>query len=223
MRKPKTTATRLVLADDHALVLAGLSLLFGRMPGIEVVGQATGGTQLLHVVDELKPDLVVTDLSMPEGDGLRAIEMLRIRHPKLKIIAISMYHTSDFVKRALRVGANGYVLKGCSTFEMEFAVSSVMAGNGYFSAQVSHELAATSEPRPDEVLTARQIEILILIAKGLRSKEIGFQLSLSPKTVDVHRAAIMSRLGLSEIASITLYAVRNGLIDPQESARASQN
>ena len=212
---------RLVLADDHALVRAGLLLLFQQMAGVEVVGEASGGRELVEVVQRLQPALVVTDLSMPDGDGLEAIDLLRRRYPPLRLIAMSMYDTPDFVRRALRAGADGYVLKGAPPFEMEFAVRSVMMGNGYFSPQVSQKLAQVSEPLPQEALTPRQLEILTHIARGLSAKEIGFKLQLSPKTVDVHRAAIMGRLGLNDVASLTLYAVRNGLVDPRDGALRS--
>ena len=212
---------RLVLAEDHALVRAGLRLLFQQMPGVEVVGEAAGGRELVTVVEQVQPELVVTDLSMPDGDGLEAIDVLRRRYPRLRLIAMSMYDTPDFVRRALRAGADGYVLKGAPPFEMEFAVRSVMMGNGYFSPQVSQKLAQVSEPLPQEALTPRQLEILTHIARGLSAKEIGFKLQLSPKTVDVHRAAIMGRLGLNDVASLTLYAVRNGLVDPSYDAQRS--
>lgn len=207
---------RLVLAEDHALVRAGLKLLFEQMEGVAVVGEAAGGHELVETVARRRPDLVVTDLSMPDGDGLTAIETLRNLYPQLRLIAMSMYDTPDFVRRAVRAGADGYVLKGAPPFEMEFAVRSVMLGTGYFSPQVSQKLAAAAEPLPQEALTPRQLEILTHIARGLSAKEIGFKLNLSSKTVDVHRSAIMTRLGLSDVASLTLYAVRNGLVDPRD-------
>lgn len=209
------TVARLVVADDHELVRAGIKLLLGSLPGLQVVGEARNGPELIAAVARLNPDVVITDLAMPEGDGIAAIETLRERYPALKIIAISMYDTPDFIRRAIRAGANAYVLKGSPGYEMEYAIRGVLDGSGYFSPQVSQRLAATEEPRPEDRLTRRQIEILTLLAQGHGSKEIGFRLGLSPKTVDVHRAAIMSRLGLGDVASLALYAVRMGLVDPQ--------
>ena len=218
MNDPAAVTVRLLLADDHALVRAGLKLLFEQMRGIEVVGEAADGHELIAQAARLAPDLVVSDLSMPGGDGLMALEALRRHHPGLRLIAMSMYDTPEFVRRALRAGADGYVLKGAPPFEMEFAVRSVMLGSGYFSPQLSHRLAAVGEPAPQDALTPRQLQILTHIASGLSAKEIGFRLQLSPKTVDVHRAAIMGRLGLNDVASLTLYAVRNGLVDPSDDA-----
>lgn len=207
---------RMVLADDHELVRAGLRLLFSQMEGLQVVGEASGGHELLQVVDRLQPDLVVTDLSMPDGDGLVAIDAIKRRWPDIKLIAISMYDTPDFVRRALRGGANGYVLKGAPPFELEHAVRAVMRGSSYFSPQVAQRLVQASEPAPQDALTHRQLEILKLLASGRSAKEIAFTLGLSPKTVDVHRAALMTRLQIGDLASLTLYAVRHGLVDPQE-------
>jgi DNA-binding NarL/FixJ family response regulator len=208
-------AIRLVLADDHELVRAGLRLLFSQMDGLQVVGEASGGRELLPLVHRLRPDLVVTDLSMPDGDGLSAIEAVKGSLPDIKLIVISMYDTPDFVRRAVRGGADGYVLKGAPPFELEHAVRAVMRGSSYFSPQVAQRLLQTSEPAPEDVLTQRQIEILKQLARGHSAKEIAFELGLSPKTVDVHRAALMARLQIGDLASLTLYAVRHGLVDPQ--------
>ncbi len=207
---------RLVLADDHVLVRAGLRLLFTQIPGVEVVAEAGSGRELIEAVRAHAPDVAVTDLSMPDGDGLWAIERLKQEWPALRVIAVSMYDTSDFVRRALRGGADGYVLKGAPPFEMEHALRAVLAGSGYFSAQLSQRLAGNAEPTPREALTARQVDILVRIARGLSAKQIAYELALSSKTVDAHRAAIMTRLQLHDIAGLTLYAVRHGLVDPRD-------
>ncbi|GAP35160.1 response regulator transcription factor [Piscinibacter sakaiensis] len=213
------TPIRIVIADDHDLVRAGIGLLLGAASGLEIVGEARSGPELTAVVERLLPDVVITDLAMPGGDGIAAIEALRRSHPALKIIALSMYDTADFIRRAMRAGADAYVLKGAPSFEIETAVRQVMEGRPYFSPQAAQRLAAHDAPRPEDLLTPRQIEILGLLARGLSSKEIGFDLGLSSKTVDVHRAAIMSRLGLNDVASLTLYAVRVGLVDPEQGGR----
>lgn len=210
---------RIVIADDHDLVRAGIGLLLGAAAGLEVVGEARNGSELAIAVDKLRPDVVITDLAMPDGDGIAAIEQLRRAHSELKIIALSMYDTADFIRRAVRAGADAYVLKGAPSFEIEAAVRHVTEGRPYFSPQAAQRLASHEAPRPEDLLTPRQIEILGLLARGLSSKEIGYDLGLSPKTVDVHRSAIMSRLGLNDVASLTLYAVRTGLVDPEEGAR----
>jgi two-component system, NarL family, nitrate/nitrite response regulator NarL len=219
IRRTMTAAIRVVIADDHELLRAGMRLLLGAAAGLEVVGEADGGVELQAVVDRVQPDVVITDLSMPDGDGLGAIESLRRRHPALRIIVLSMYDTAEAIRRAMRAGANAYVLKGSPSVELETAIREVMRGETYFSPRAVQCLAADDTPRPEDLLTTRQIEILGLLARGLSSKEIGFDLGLSPKTVDVHRASIMARLGLGDVASLTLYAVRAGLVDPATETR----
>ena len=214
-----TVPIRLVIADDHELVRAGMRLLLGAAPGLDVVGEARGGVELEQAVDRLRPDVVITDLSMPDGDGVAAIESLRGRHAAIRILVLSMYDTPEAIRRAMRAGANGYVLKGSPSAEIEEAIRDVMGGGTYYSPRAAQCLAADDAPRPEDLLTPRQIEILGLLARGLSSKEIGFDLGLSSKTVDVHRASIMARLGLGDVASLTLYAVRAGLVDPAADAR----
>lgn len=212
-------AIRLVMADDHELVRAGMRLLLGAAPGLEVVGEARGGVELEEAVDRLRPDVVITDLSMPDGDGVAAIEALKLRHPAIRILVLSMYDTPEAIRRAMRAGADGYVLKGSPSAEIEEAIHDVMQGGRYVSPRAAQRLAEDDTPRPEDLLTPRQVEILGLLARGLSSKEIGFDLGLSPKTVDVHRASIMARLGLGDVANLTLYAVRAGLVDPAADAR----
>jgi DNA-binding NarL/FixJ family response regulator len=213
---------RLVIADDHELVRSGIRLLISAMPGIEVVAEAGDGIELAAAVDRLQPQLVITDLSMPSGDGLEAIEALRERHPGLRVIVLSMHDTAEAIRRALRAGAQGYVLKGSPAAEIEAAIRQVMAGGTYLSPFAAQRLAGEDGPRPEDLLTPRQLEILVLLCRGQSSKEIGFDLGLSPKTVDVHRASIMNRLGLKDVASLTLYAVRAGLVDPAAEARKTE-
>ena len=165
-------------------------------------------------MESLTPDVVMTDISMPRMDGITAIAQIHARHPKVRMLVLSMYDTVDFVKRAVANGACGYLMKDAPPFELEQAVRSVMATGSYFSPAIAQRLLQPSEPTIDDELTTRQIEILRLIAQGRASKEIAFELGLSPKTVDVHRARIMERLRLNDIASLTLYAVRKGLIKP---------
>jgi DNA-binding NarL/FixJ family response regulator len=165
-------------------------------------------------VDNLMPDVVMTDISMPGMDGITAISHIHAKHPQVKLLVLSMYDTVDFVKRAVANGACGYLMKDAPPFELEQAVRSVMATGSYFSPSIAQRLLQPSEPTVDDELTHRQVEILRLIAQGRASKEIAYELGLSPKTVDVHRARIMERLHLNDIASLTLYAVRKGLIKP---------
>ena len=205
---------RVVLADDHDLVRSGIKALLSMIDGVEVIAEARDGHELVQLVDSLEPDIVMTDISMPRMDGIAAIAQIHARHPQVRLLVLSMYDTVDFVKRAVANGACGYLMKDAPPFELEQAVRSVMATGSYFSPTIAQRLLQPSEPTIDDELTQRQIEILKLIAQGRASKEIAFELGLSPKTVDVHRARIMERLRLNDIASLTLYAVRKGLVKP---------
>ena len=214
--KPDSTPSpiRIVLADDHDLVRSGIKALLSMIDGVEVIAEARDGLELIQLVDDLQPDVVMTDISMPRMDGIAAISQIHASYPEMRVLVLSMYDTVDFVKRAVASGACGYLTKDAPPFELEQAVRSVMATGSYFSPAIAQRLLQPSEPTIDDELTQRQIEILKLIAQGRASKEIAFELGLSPKTVDVHRARIMERLRLNDIASLTLYAVRKGLIKP---------
>jgi DNA-binding NarL/FixJ family response regulator len=211
---PTPRHVRVVLADDHELVRSGIKSLLSMVDGVEVIAEASDGSELIQLVDSLTPDLVMTDISMPGMDGITAIAEIHKRHPEVKLLVLSMYDTVDFVKRAVANGACGYLMKDAPPFELEQAVRSVMATGSYYSPVIAQRLLQPSEPSADDELTPRQLEILKLIAQGRASKEIAFELGLSPKTVDVHGARIMDRLHLNDIASLTLYAVRKGLIKP---------
>jgi DNA-binding NarL/FixJ family response regulator len=214
----KSTASpqtiRVVLADDHDLVRSGIKALLSMVEGVEVIAEARNGEELVGLVDSLMPDVIMTDISMPGMDGITAISQIHAKHPQARLLVLSMYDTVDFVKRAVANGACGYLMKDAPPFELEQAVRSVMATGSYFSPSIAQRLLQPSEPTVDDELTHRQVEILRLIAQGRASKEIAYELGLSPKTVDVHRARIMERLRLNDIASLTLYAVRKGLIKP---------
>ena len=207
-----STPIRVVLADDHDLVRSGIKALLSTVDGVQVIAEARNGTELVALLDTVQPDIVMTDISMPGMDGITAIAEIHSRHPDVKVIVLSMYDTVDFVKRAVSNGACGYLMKDAPPFELEQALRSVMATGSYFSAAVAQRLLQPSEPSVDDELTQRQVEILTLIAQGKSAKEIAFELGLSPKTVDVHRARIMERLRLNDIASLTRYAVRKGLV-----------
>lgn len=212
MIHPDPTPIRVVLADDHDLVRSGIKALLSTVEGVQVIAEARNGQELLAVLDSVQPDVVMTDISMPVMDGITAIAEIHARHPEVRVLVLSMYDTVDFVKRAVANGACGYLMKDAPPFELEQALRSVMATGSYFGAAVAQRLLQPSEPTVEDELTERQVEILKLIAQGKSAKEIAFDLGLSPKTVDVHRARIMERLRLNDIASLTRYAVRKGLV-----------
>jgi DNA-binding NarL/FixJ family response regulator len=203
---------RVVLADDHDLVRGGIQALLELLPEVDVVADARTGEELLAVLARAEPDLVITDIHMPGMDGFAAVAQIRARHPTLPILVLSMHDTADFVQRAVASGANGYLMKQAAARELQHAVRAMLATGSYFNASVARLLLERVETCADDGLTQRQMEILVLLAGGLSSKESAHRLGLSPKTVDVHRARIMERLAVRDVASLTRYAVRRGLI-----------
>jgi DNA-binding NarL/FixJ family response regulator len=210
--QPQPLCIHVVLADDHNIVRAALRALLNSIPGINVVAEASDGRELLALLDSVLPDIVITDISMPGVDGITAIEKIRERHPKVRVMVLSMHDSPDIVRRSVRAGACAYVRKDAPDFELQSAIHAVMSTGGYFSTNVAKILLEPGESTVEEELTSRQIQILRLIAHGKSTKEIAHSLGLSPKTVDVHRARIMDRLGIRDVASLTLYAVRKGLL-----------
>lgn len=205
---------RVVLADDHDLVRSGIKALLGMVSDVQVIAEARNGTELVSLVDAMLPDVVMTDVAMPGMDGIAAIEQIHRRHPDVVLLVLSMHDSVDIVRRAVAAGAAGYVMKDAPAYELGQSVRSAVATGSYFSPAIAQRLLQPAGAPGTDELTARQVEILKLIAHGKASKEIASELGLSPKTVDVHRARIMERLHLNDIASLTRYAVRRGLVKP---------
>lgn len=205
---------RVVLADDHVLVRSGLRALVEQVPGYEVVGEAGDGEALLEAVEAHQPDLAIVDIQMPHLGGIDALDRIKRGASAPKVLILSMHSADDYVLRALRSGADGYLLKDAAASELGKALDTLQRGERYLSPKVSETLANVSH-RLDEsppALSPRQREVLRLIARGRATKEIAFELGLSPKTVESHRAQIMERLGIRDIAGLVRYALRNGLI-----------
>ncbi|MEO5671251.1 MAG: response regulator transcription factor [Ramlibacter sp.] len=207
-----TKLIRIVLADDHDLVRSGIKALLSTIAGVEVIAEAGNGNELILLYEQLKPEIVMTDICMPGMDGIAAISQIHTKYPEARIMVLSMHDTVKFIKQAVSSGACAYLMKDAPAYELEQAVRGVMERGSYFSPSIAQRLLQPSEPGAAEQLTPRQTEILQLIARGRGAKQIAFQLGLSSKTVDVHRALIMKRLNLNDIASLTRYAVRHGLV-----------
>ena len=210
---------RVVLVDDHALVRAGMRSLLGSMEHVAVVGEAASGEEALALAGTAQPDVVLMDIAMKGMTGLQAASRLREVCPGVRVIILSMHAGEEYVLQALRAGAVGYLLKDAATGELELALRSVMRGESWFSPAVSRQVVegyvqrVGGEPAAD-VLTARPREVLRLVAGGKSTKEIAFDLNLSVKTVETHRAQIMERLGIRDVAGLVRYALRTGLIPP---------
>lgn len=209
--QPAASTINVVIADDHPLVRSGVRSLLKTLPSVQVIAEAGCGTELLELLQSVQPEIVITDLSMPGMDGITALKEICRRHPGIKVIVLSMHDSADMVKRAVGAGASAYLRKDASDFELASAIHTVMTTGSYVSATIVKLLMEPSEPLVEEVLTPRQIEIVRLLAEGKSSKEIAFVLGLSSKTVDVHRSRIMERLQIRDLASLVMYALRQGL------------
>jgi DNA-binding NarL/FixJ family response regulator len=206
---------RILIADDHTLVRAGLTSLIARLPEMEVVAEAADGRQALRLVRDLQPDIVLMDIAMPGLNGLESAERIHGIHPKVKIIILSMHASEEYVAQALKAGASGYLLKDAATAELEMALKSVSMGQFYLSPSISRQVVDNflrGGPTGVELLTPRQREILQLIAEGKGTRDIAETLHLSVKTVETHRAQLMERLDIHDVAGLIRYALKKGLI-----------
>lgn len=209
----------LILADDHALVRAGIRTLLEKLEGIQIVAEAGDGRETIALVEKHQPNVVILDISMPGLNGLDATARLVREHPRTKILILSMHTGEDYVLQALRAGATGYLLKDAATIELGVALIAVRRGETYLSPTISKEVLARhrqqlKEPKSEGVktLTPRMREIVQLIAEGRSTKEIAFLLNLSVKTIETHRMHLMARLDLHDVAGVVRYALRTGLI-----------
>jgi DNA-binding NarL/FixJ family response regulator len=216
-------STRIVLADDHQLLRAGLRLLLSGLPAIEIIGEAGDGLEVLTLCEALRPDIVLMDIAMPRMNGLDALEAIRQRGLAQHVIILSMLASEEHVLRALSLGAAGYVLKDAAPAELELAINAVLRGENWLSPPISRQvvdayLARVSDntktaPRQAlNALTPRQQEVLRLIAEGKSTKEIAFVLELSVKTIETYRTQIMEKLALQDIPGLVRYAIRHGII-----------
>jgi len=204
-----------LLIDDHAVLRSGLRLLLQTQPDFTVVGEAADGAQGLLEIRKQKPDLVILDLSMPGLGGLETLKQVMAEQPWLKIVILTMHDDSEFVRTAITAGAKGYVLKRAADTELLTALRAVGAGGTYIYPSVAMQLLMESG-RESKVhagkLSARETEVLQLIALGYTQQEIAERLSLSTKTVETHKARISEKLGLKTRAELVRYAVNNGLV-----------
>jgi DNA-binding NarL/FixJ family response regulator len=213
---------RVMLADDHTLVRAGIRALLEKLPGVEVVGEAGDGREVLNLVKLHQPDVVLMDISMPGLNGLEAALRMAKEFPDVRVVILSMHHNEEYVWRALKAGVAGYLLKKSATAELETALQQVVRGEIYLSREISTRLVKkfplqgiADRISPLEELTGRQREILQLIAEGQNTKGIAEILKVSPKTIEYHRMKLMDCLNVHDVPGLVRFALRVGLI-PQE-------
>ena len=213
---------RVLLADDHTLVRAGIRSLLENMEGIEVIAEASDGRDALRLVRAHRPDVVLMDIAMPGLNGLEAAARIAKRFPNVRVIILSMHVNEEYVLQALRAGAAGYMVKGADAAELEIAIRAVARGETYLSPMVSKHVVTdyiqriSGETSPLELLTPRQREVLQLIAEGYSTKKIARTLKISVKTVETHRMQLMERLDIHDIAGLVRYAIRVGLVKPDQ-------
>lgn len=211
----------LLLVDDHSLIRAGVRALVLDIPGYAVIGEANDGSQLLEMVEQLSPDIVLLDISMKETSGLDALQRLKRVRPQSKVLILSMHTDPALIMQALESGAHGYLLKDTTATELEHALDALRNNERYLSPAIAHTvinqaLTRTQKNQPESAdshnLTARQLEILRLIVRGKSTREIANGLGLSIKTVETHRSQIMKRLQIYDVAGLVLFAVREQII-----------
>jgi len=207
---------RILLADDHVMVRQGFRMILAAQPDMEIVGEAGNGREALELAEKLQPDVVVMDVAMPELNGIEATRRLAASSPRTRVLALSMYKDSVYVREILRAGARGYLLKDAIDRDLLAAVRAVAGGEGYLSPAVSE--AVLSDYRrhvsdPLDLLSSREREVLQLIAEGKTNKDIASALKLSVYTVEAHRGRIMEKLNLHSVGELVRFALRHGLID----------
>jgi len=211
---------RVLLADDHKMIRAGLRLVLEQSPDVAVVGEADDGRQAVELAQELKPRVVVMDVGMPNLNGIEAALQIKQAMPDTAVVMLSMHSDEGYILRALRAGATGYILKDSAEADLAAAVRAVAEGKSFFSPKVSRilledymrKLRKTGAEDSYDLLSAREREILQLVAEGKSSKEIANLLGLSVYTVETHRGNIMQKLNLRGIPELILYAVRKGIV-----------
>jgi DNA-binding NarL/FixJ family response regulator len=213
---------RILLADDHTLVRAGIRALLEKLPGMEVGGEASDGREVLDLIQAQQPEVVLMDISMPGLNGLQALARITRDFPQVRVIIFSMHPNEEYVLQALKSGASGYLLKRAATAEVAAAIKSVVGGEIYLSREISsrflkkfplQQIARSTSPL--EQLTSRQREILQLLAEGQTTKAIALILKISEKTVEYHRAKLMAGLRIFDVPGLVRFAMRTGLVSAE--------
>jgi len=209
---------RVLIADDHALVRAGIRALVERIDDVVVVGEAGKGSEALDLVRELSPDLILLDITMPDGNGFDVLDQVTKLYPEIRVIVLTVHEAGEYALRAVREGAAGYLPKSAASIELEQAIQTVIRGERYISPETAQNTIFEVTNRATKrdllaTLSPRQREVLRLIAEGKTTKQIAQVLEISVKTVETHRAQLMERLGIHDVAGLVRYAIIVGLIE----------
>jgi two-component system response regulator NreC len=213
----KKQIIKVLIADDHPVVRKGLQSCLSRQSHLRVLGEACDGDEALRKTRELKPDVVLMDISMPGADGLKVTEILRKEMPSVKVLILSVHNNQQYIFRIIHAGAHGYVSKEAPPDEVLRAIECVALGEPFFSEDIARAalqefIAGGGKKEPFSELTAREREVLVSIAEGQSNKEIATKLGIGVRTIETHRERIMRRLGIHSVAGLTKYAIANGLV-----------
>lgn len=204
---------RLVLADDQLLIRAGVRAIIETLPNHELVSECADGHQAIAAIQQFHPDIVLLDIAMPGPSSIEVTRSVRQFDTQVRILVLSSIDRPEIIEQAVQAGADGYLLKDFVLDELLCALNTVMQGERYLSPRIQHlEIDANGNGNPGKLLTARQLEILRLVASGKTTKEIARHLSISPKTVEFHRSRLMERTGASDVTGLTRFALQNGVL-----------
>jgi len=211
---------RIVIAEDHTILRAGLRALLAAQEDVEVIAEAGDGREAVRITDKHVPDLLLIDLSMPKLNGMEAIREIKNRHPQIKVIVLTVHKNDEYIVASLDAGADGYILKDASQNELVLAIEYVMNGKVFLSPGISDKVVSGYLEQQKgkkkttllDILTRRELEILKMIAEGHKNKDIAAQLFISLKTVEKHRSNLMQKLDLRNTAALTAYAIDKGIV-----------
>ena len=221
------TKGRILLVEDHTILRAGLLALLSKEPDFEIVGETDNARDAMHCIAALKPNIVITDISMPGINGIEAIREIKRRYPEMRVLVLTIHKTDEYIHEALRAGADGYVLKDAHPDELRVAIRSILNGKTYLSPDISSKVitgylgggnggnsggGTTGAVSPWETLTHRERQVLKLVAEGHQNRHIADYLCLSVKTVEKHRSNLMRKLDLHNASTLTAYAIDKGLL-----------
>jgi two-component system response regulator NreC len=211
-------ATRVLIADDHAIVRAGLRALLRSEADLELVGEAAGGEDALHLAESLRPDILVLDLSMPDMDGIQVTKRIQANLPRVRVLILTVHDDEALVREAIRAGAAGYILKQAAEAELISAIRTIQKGDVYVPPKMLRTLltepqkASASSLKPEDLLTPRELDVLNRIVQGYTNRQVADELKLSVRTVEGYRANLTEKLGLHNRADLVRYAREHGLL-----------
>ncbi|TDR19489.1 response regulator [Marinicella litoralis] len=212
---------KVLLVDDHDIVRIGIRMVIEKMPGIKIVGESNDGYQAIEQVQSLKPDVVLMDVNMPRMSGLEATRKITEMDKYVRIIILTIHAENPYPKQMLDAGANGYLTKGCAALELEEAIKKVYGGQKYVGADIAQQMALSMLPggkkdSPFDILTGRELEVMMLLVRGKKAKEIGVILGLNDKTVATYKYRILEKLELQNEVKLTHMAIRHGILEADE-------